>query len=662
MGYEDTVGYLYGLQRFGIKLGLDNIRDLLSRLGDPHRGFRSIHVAGSNGKGSVCAFLDSILRRAGYRVGLYTSPHLVRFNERIKVNGIDVSDEDVVRLTEEIRPHAEAMTALAKASQPTFFEFTTAMAFQYFREQDVDAALVEVGMGGRLDATNVVRPEVAAITRIGMEHTEYLGMTLERIAREKAGIIKEGIPVWTVDQPAVDVIEERCRALGAPLRVVGRDLHVARTAKGLEGQKVLFSDDGTWEYDVALLGSYQAENAALAFGVIQELRERGWRISETAVRRGYSEARWPARLQVVNRYPTIVLDSTHTTEGAQELRKSLEELFPGRRLILVIGILRDKDLKGMVAQLMPLCQSVIATEADTERAFRAEQVAEAFRGAGSVKVVRRVAEAVDTALSMAGSNDIVLITGSLYTAGEASIFLEEWKRKRAEEVVLRLKQRYLPGDFASAHLETALGKITRETGDPFVVLISTVLSQRTADPTTEKVSANLFSRYRTPSELGAASLEDLEEVIRPANFYKTKAKAIKDISQRIAGEYGGVVPREMQELRKLPLVGQKTANCVLVYGYGVPAIPVDVHCHRIPNRLGLLQTKDEADTEVQLRRLLPESLWLEVNELFVRHGQTTCTSTRPDCPSCNLADLCAYNLSRQQGASQDMPSSGVTNR
>jgi dihydrofolate synthase/folylpolyglutamate synthase len=649
MAYQDSLDYLYGLQRFGIKLGLDNIRELLSRLGEPHQAFRCVHVAGSDGKGSVCALLESILRRAGYRVGLYTSPHLVRFNERIRVDGVEIPDRDVVRLTEEIRPRAEAMAASGKAAQPTFFEFTTAMAFQYFREQGVDLALLEVGMGGRLDATNVVIPEVCVITRIGMEHTEHLGRTLERIAREKAGIIKEGVPVWTVEQPALPVIRERCQALGSPLRVVGKDLRVEREPSGLEGQRIRITDGGAHEYEVGLLGTFQAENAGLAYGVVQELRRRGWKVSETAVRRGLSKAEWPARMQVVSRYPAIILDATHTVEGARRLRESVEELFAGRPLTLVIGILDDKDLGGIASQLGPLCRRVVATEPATERGRAAEEVAAAFEAVGEVKVVKPVAEAVRTAISMSRAHDVVLITGSLYTAGEAMVFLKDWRRERAEEVIRRLKRVYMPEDFATAELETALGRITREREDPFAVLISTVISQRTADPTTEVVASRLFSQFPTAEALASAPLEAIEDAIRPANFYRTKARAIKEIAMRISNDHGGVVPRDMEELCELPLVGRKTANCVLVYGYGEPAIPVDVHCHRIPNRIGLIHTKSEEETETELKRLLPEHLWLEVNELFVRHGQTTCGPTRPQCPSCVLADLCEYNLARTSG-------------
>ncbi len=641
MGYEETLAYLYGLQRFGIKLGLGNVRRLLGRLGNPQDAFAAVHVAGSSGKGSVCALLDAVLRRAGHRVGLYTSPHLVRFNERIQVDGEEIADADVVRLTEAIRPHAEALAAEDAAAQPTFFEFTTALAFQYFRERGVDLAVLEVGMGGRLDATNVVHPEVAVITRVEKEHTQYLGKTVERIAREKAGIVKEGVPVWSVAQPGLAALEARCAKVGAPLRVVGRDLHVERLRGDWGGQEIRLTGEEARDYRVALLGSYQAENAALAVGALRELRSGGWRVPEPALRQGLRTARWPGRLEIVSPFPLIILDVTHTAEGAARTAESLEELFPETTFVSVVGVLEDKDLEGIVRPLASLTRLLLLTQPDSDKALSAETAAARLADLGG-KAVTPVPRAVETALKEARPEEGVLITGSLYTAGEASVFLEAWRRGRALEVLRRLKERYLPGAFATADLETALGQITQRTRDPFVVLVSTVLSQRTPDPITSAVSAALFARYPGAEELAAAPLAAIEELIRPANFYRTKAAAIREIAGRIAAEYGGTVPEDFDALCRLPLVGRKTANCVLVYGYGRPAIPVDVHCHRIPNRIGLIHTTREEETEEALQDLLPQDLWLEVNELFVRHGQTTCKPQTPDCPACNLQDLCAY--------------------
>ncbi|MFQ6012362.1 MAG: glutamate ligase domain-containing protein [Thermoplasmata archaeon] len=646
MGYAESLTYLYGLERLGVRLGLDNALQLLGRLGNPHEAFPSVHVAGSKGKGSVCAFLDSILRTAGHRVGLYTSPHLVRFNERIRVDGEAISDGEVVRLTEVIRPHAEAMRAQGEAFQPTFFEFTTALAFRYFQERGVDIAVVEVGMGGRLDATNVLRPLVGVITHIEREHTQYLGQTIRRIAEEKAGIVKAGVPLWTVDQEALEVIARRCEEMGAPLHVVGRDIRLDRAANGLEGQRFTLFDGAARTYRIPLLGTYQPENAALAYGALRSLEQQGWAVGRRALRAGFQATRWPARFEVVSHAPTVVLDATHTPDGARRLRESLEEVFPGRKTIVILGVLEDKDPQGIAVELAPAVQRLILTQPDTERAFPAQAAARALRQS-KTSVVTSVAQAVATALREVQPHEVVLITGSLYTAGEALTFLESWKRERAQEVVRRLREAYLPDASGTAELKTALGRISRRTEDPFIVLVSTVLSQRTADATTDTVSDALFARFPTPEALAAAPREEIEAVIRPANFYRTKAKAIREIADRVVGKYGGRVPQDREELLTLPLVGRKTANCVLVYGYGQPAIPVDVHCHRIPNRIGIIHTRDERGTEEALEALLPQALWLEVNELFVRHGQTTCRSTRPACPSCSLRDLCAYNLSLQ---------------
>src|SRR5947199_267460 len=311
MDYQTTLEHLYRLERFGIKLGLDNIRRLLSLLGDPQRGLKVLHVTGTNGKGSVCAYAASVLRAAGYRVGLYTSPHLVQFNERIRVDGEPITDDDVLRLWSGMQPAIQGMTSTRAIDHPTFFEVTTAMAFEYFREKKVDLAVIEVGMGGRMDATNVVDGLVSVITRVDLEHTEHLGKTVERIAREKAGIIKPTSRVVTVDQEALPVIEARCRELHVPLSVLGR------------------------------------------------------------------------------------------------------------KALLVTGILNDKGLPGMAAALGPMARRVYACRPKTHRAYDPEDVAAAFRPYAESSVVGPVRDAIDAALEAAGPDDLILITGSIYTAGEA---------------------------------------------------------------------------------------------------------------------------------------------------------------------------------------------------------------------------------------------------
>src|SRR6267143_2029746 len=272
MDYQTTLEHLYRLERFGIKLGLENVRQLLSLLGDPHRGLRAVHVTGTNGKGSVCAYVAAALRATGYRVGLYTSPHLIRFNERIRVDGEPIADDDVLRLWSGMQPAIHAMTAHRAVDHPTFFEVTTAMAFQYFRERGVDIAVLEVGMGGRMDATNVVDGLVSVVTRVDLEHTEHLGKTVDRIAREKAGIIKPSSRAVTVTQEALPVIEARCREVHAPLSVLGRDVRAERTSFDLRGQEVRIRGPfGEIDVRTPLLGAFQVEHVAVAVAALTEL-------------------------------------------------------------------------------------------------------------------------------------------------------------------------------------------------------------------------------------------------------------------------------------------------------------------------------------------------------------------------------------------------------
>jgi len=420
MDYETTLDHLYRLERFGIKLGLDNIRRLLSLLGDPQRDLRVLHVTGTNGKGSVCAYAASALRSAGYRVGLYTSPHLIRFNERIRLDGQPISDDDVLRLWSGMQPAIHAMTAARPIDHPTFFEVTTAMAFQYFRERRVDVAVVEVGMGGRMDATNVVDGLVSVVTRVDLEHTDHLGKTVERIAREKAGIIKPSSRAVTVDQPALPVIEARCREVHAPLSVVGRDIRFERRSVSADGQGVeVRGAFGSIEIHTPLLGPFQSENVAVAVAALTELRAAGLPVGDQAIQAGLASVRWAARFEVVRENPTVVVDGGHNGPAAIAVAVALKEAFPGRPAILVAGILNDKDLRTMAGALGPLARRVFACRPKTPRAFDPEEVAAAFRPYAPATVVPAVREAIDAALSAARPDDVILITGSIYTAGEA---------------------------------------------------------------------------------------------------------------------------------------------------------------------------------------------------------------------------------------------------
>lgn len=426
MHHEEILRELYALERFGMKLGLANITELLHRIGDPHLRFPAAHVTGSNGKGSVCAFIESILREAGYNVGLYTSPHLIRFNERIKVGGREILDEDVVRLYEFVKPHATAMAAESRAKQPTFFEITTAMAFQYFAEREVDLAVVEVGMGGGMDATNVVRPETCVLTRISLEHTEHLGRTIRRIAREKSGILKPGVPAVTLDQEALATIGERAKEIGCPLTVVGLDVTYKRTGGTLAGQVIGWTGKSTAQVSTVMLGAHQAENAALALAAAESLESRGWRIGEDAKRAGIARMRWPARFQLIRRTPPVLIDGAHNPGGAKSLRDSLEEYLPGRRVVLVMGMLADKDLALYADTLAPLTAHVISTRPKSERANAPEEVVMAFKKLGiSSEIVEDVPAAIRRGLDLASKDRPLLITGSLYLAGEALQYFQE---------------------------------------------------------------------------------------------------------------------------------------------------------------------------------------------------------------------------------------------
>src|SRR3990172_8892201 len=298
MDYEATLQELYRLERFGIKLGLANVRRLLSLLGDPHRGLRAVHVTGTNGKGSVATYPASALRAAGYRVGLYTSPHLVRFNERIRVDGEQIPDEDVLRLWQGMQPAVQAMSG-----------------------------------SGRMDATNVIDGAVAVITRIGLEHTEHLGKTIRRIAREKAGIIKPGARAVSVDQEALPVIEARCTEVGAHLTVVGRDVASKSISKDLHGQHIEVGGSfGTILLETSLLADFQVENVGLAVAALTELRAKGIEMPDRAIVEGVRAARWPGRLQVVRERPWVVVDGAHNSPAIQALAASIRGLFPGRRI------------------------------------------------------------------------------------------------------------------------------------------------------------------------------------------------------------------------------------------------------------------------------------------------------------------------------------------
>ena len=417
MDYDSAVNWLFRQEAKGIKFGLENTIELLSRLGDPHRRFRSLHVAGTNGKGSVSAMAGSVLREAGYRTGLYTSPHLVDFRERIRVNGDCIGEGEMLRLAAEVRSIAEDMAAHGR--RLTFFELTTAMAFAHFADAGVEAAVVEVGMGGRLDSTNVIEPDCVAIARISLEHTTFLGDTLPQIAFEKAGTMKAGVPVVTLDQGAevLNVLRERASELSAPLTVVGRDTSYEVLSSTLDGTEV-YVEAIDRVVSLPLIGRYQGENCALACNALAEMMRRGVYVPDEAFPSGLAKVKWPGRLEVVSQRPRIILDVSHTADGARTVAAELQRML-ARKAIVVLGVLDDKDLDGISTAFGSIARHAIATAPQTSRAFSAQQVGEALSAHCPTEIVDGVAHAIERALALASEDDTVLIAGSLYTVGEA---------------------------------------------------------------------------------------------------------------------------------------------------------------------------------------------------------------------------------------------------
>ncbi|MGV8074841.1 MAG: bifunctional folylpolyglutamate synthase/dihydrofolate synthase [Syntrophobacteraceae bacterium] len=413
-GYKESVDYLYGLQKYGIKFGLNRIENLMGRIGNPHKKLRCIHIGGTNGKGSTAAILASILWRHGFKVGLYTSPHLVRFTERFRINDREVSPERIVEVFKKLMPF------INDREPPTFFEMVTAMGFLYFAEEEVDWAVIEVGMGGRLDATNVVEPEASIITNVSLDHQDFLGCTLASIAREKAGIIKDGVSVITgAQQPlAQGILRAVSYKHQAPLFNLGTDFRVRRNMNGSFQYQGLRSRLPALR--LGLKGGHQYRNAALALAAVEVLEKGGGLLmNPVAVQEGLLQVYWPARLEVLEEKPLMVLDGAHNPRGAESLREALKQNFSYKRLHLVIGVMADKDIRGIFQRLLPLAETAIFTQPRYSRAASPEELG---RIAGSYiqrqYVIPDPASAIRQARLFAAQDDLICITGSLYFAGE----------------------------------------------------------------------------------------------------------------------------------------------------------------------------------------------------------------------------------------------------
>jgi dihydrofolate synthase/folylpolyglutamate synthase len=418
--YQNCLKTMYGLRRFGIKLGMSTIRKILKALDNPQNEFACIHVAGTNGKGSVASSLASILYRSGYRTGLYTSPHLVRFNERIQINGRPISNDHVV----------DAYNAVAGVPcgrrEPTFFEFATAMALYEFGRQAVDWAVVETGMGGRLDATNVITPELSIITNVSLEHQAYLGNTLNQIAGEKAGIIKSRKPVITGirQKKAYQVIEMVAAQKKAPLYRLGRDFKIRRRPSGTFSY---YGRKSVWHnLQTALRGSHQADNAALVLAACELLNENRTDMALNNIKKGLSTNYWPGRLETVSKDPFILLDGAHNRAAADNLARYLAANLAGHPITLVIGILDDKPYETMLKSLLPLSSRVILTRAKIDRALDPHRLMEVVKNYNvESMIVSDVPLAVKHAVDIQPPNGVICVAGSLYVVGEAKEALDK---------------------------------------------------------------------------------------------------------------------------------------------------------------------------------------------------------------------------------------------
>ncbi|MCM1566534.1 MAG: folylpolyglutamate synthase/dihydrofolate synthase family protein [Candidatus Dehalobacter alkaniphilus] len=430
--YEKTLEYIKNLTKFGINLGLERIKALLDRLDHPEKKLKVIHIGGTNGKGSTTAMLQSIMKQAGYRAGMFTSPHLHDFRERITINGEMISPEDVVSGINKLKPHLEEMVSLG-IEHPTEFEVCTALALCYFAERQPDLVLLEVGLGGEIDSTNVVTPLISVLTSIGMDHMDYLGDTLQAITGVKAGIIKDGVPVVTSsDKPEVlKVIEERAAQKGSRMIEVGRDVHWRHPGDGSQR----FGYEGLcWSYpdlELALLGEHQFTNAAAALAVCEVLVETySLDISESAVREGLKAVRWPGRLELLLRNPRVLLDGAHNADGMMSLAKALQQYAGGplrrNRLLLCLGMLRDKEIEKAVEIIAPLADKIIVTKPDSPRAGDWEyvaRIAEKYLTQENVLTVEDPAGAVRKGLEIMKPGDLLCVTGSLYMISGVRKFL-----------------------------------------------------------------------------------------------------------------------------------------------------------------------------------------------------------------------------------------------
>ncbi len=434
--YAEALEYIYNLTKYGIKLGLKNISYLLFLLGNPHKKLNIIHISGTNGKGSTAAIISSIIQSDGFKVGLYTSPHLVDFTERMKINFQSISERKICELLERIKPYIKEVDHTSGYNHPTFFEVITTMAFLYFFEEKVDFLVLEVGLGGRLDATNVCEPLISVITHIDYDHMDKLGNSIKEIAGEKGGIIKSGGIVITSNQydEAYDEIKKITCEKNSLIFGIGKEINYKIMKSDVKGN--IFNLKGIYnDYKnlyIPLLGKYQVDNAATAVTAIEALRIRGLNISKRAILEGLEKVKWEGRLEIIQYDPLLILDGAHNPNGVKMVRQALEEVFSYHRLILVLAIFSDKDYKKMIRVISPIADLIITTKAKNPRATPPQIIAQEaaqYISQDRIIVTENIPQAIKCALSNSHKDDLICITGSLYTVGEAKRYFKSKEYK-----------------------------------------------------------------------------------------------------------------------------------------------------------------------------------------------------------------------------------------
>ena len=421
MDYQEALAYLNTVEFFGSKPGLSRIAELLEKLGNPQKGLKTVHIAGTNGKGSCAAMTASILKAAGYRTGLYTSPYLYRFNERMQINGKQIDDAVLAELVTRVKPIAEDME-----DHPTVFELMTATALLWYREQACDIVVMEVGLGGRFDATNIIdAPECAVIMNIGLDHTEVLGDTVEQIAFEKAGILKPGCEAVLFQQSenVTAVVRGRCDELGVTLHVPDFDAIVSEF-DSVYGQSFTYKGNA---YALPLLGAHQRKNAATVLEAVEVLRARGWHLEQSDVEHGLYAVNWPGRFELLSEEPLFVVDGGHNPQCAQTVRDNLLHYFPDKRRILLLGVLRDKDYTGLTRILDEAADEYICITPQSARALPASELADFLnRYNKPVAICDTIRDGVSLALDRSDADSVVCAVGSLYSVGEIRACFERY--------------------------------------------------------------------------------------------------------------------------------------------------------------------------------------------------------------------------------------------